>query len=441
MKKYLFYGVFAALMAANLYYGAKVYMNSAVAEEAERLDVYKKIERLTTVMEKVRSDYVDTNRISYDDLIEGALKGMLSSLDPHSEFMPPEKYKELMEDTEGAFGGVGIVVGIRDNALTAISPMEGTPAYEAGVMPGDKIIKIGDKLTAKMGLEDAVKLLRGEPGTEVTITISHPATGAIKEVTLKRANIKVYTVKSVDSKDVSADDKGNFTANNFNVDTNGIGYVRLTGFGKTTTDELIPVIERFKSQDVKGVIIDLRNNGGGLLDQACRICEMFLPSGQLVVSTEGRTGAVEAFRYHSRGKDRLAGVPMVVLVNGNSASASEIVAGCLQDCKRAIILGDQTFGKGSVQSILRLQDGSALRLTTAKYYTPSHKVIHEKGITPDIVVKMTPEEEDILYIKRMVGGEDTIKNMDEAKRKFAESVEDTQLLRAQDLLRGLQLLK
>lgn len=428
MKKYLFYGVVAGLLTLNLFYGAGYYWSANAADEKETESGYKSMELFTTVMEKVRTDYVDADKVTYDELVQGALKGMLSSLDPHSEFMTPEKYKDLMEDTEGAFGGVGIVVGMRDNALTAISPMEDTPAYEAGVIPGDKIVKIGDKMTQKMDLQDAVKELRGEPGTDVVITISRPSIGMVKEITLTRAVIKVDTVKDIDGK------------RSFNVDTNKIGYVRITGFGSTTSDELSKAISRFKEQDIKGMIIDLRNNGGGLLDQACKVCEMFLPNGQLIVSTEGRTGVTEAFRYFSRGKDRLAGVPIVMLVNGFSASASEIVSGCLQDCKRALILGDQTFGKGSVQSILRLPDGSALRLTTAKYYTPSHKVIHEKGITPDILVTMTQEEEDILYIKRMVGGEDTIKAMDEKKRLFAEGVEDIQLLRAQDLLKGIQIL-
>ena len=190
---------------------------------------------------------------------------------------------------------------------------------------------------------------------------------------------------------------------------------------------------------MEGLIIDLRNNPGGLLDQAAKICEMFLPRGQLVVSTEGRVDP--KVEYYSRGKDRIPGVPIAVLVNGSSASASEIVSGCLQDCKRAIIVGDQTFGKGSVQTLIPLPDGSALRLTTAKYYTPSHKVIHEKGITPDILIPMTPEEEEVLYIRRLGGSEDIFKSMSEEKRTFAEGVKDIQLERAHDLLKGVLILK
>jgi len=427
MKKYLFYGPLLALLSLNLFYGAELYWSAQAQDESERESSYQSMELFTRVMEKVRSDYVDGDKVSYNDLIQGALKGMLSSLDPHSEFMTVEKYEDLKADTEGSFGGVGIQVGIRDNYLTAIAPMEDTPAFKAGVMPGDRIIKIGDLITQRMSLQDAVKELRGEPGTDVTITISRPSSGMVKEITLTRAIIKVDTVKDIDGK------------RQFNLDTNHIGYVRLTGFGEQTTSDLADALENFKKQGIKGLILDLRNNPGGLLNQAAMVCEFFLPNGQLIVSTEGRA-APKKIEYHSRGKDRLPGVPMVVLVNTASASASEIVSGCLQDCKRALILGEQTFGKGSVQSIVGLPDGSALRLTTAKYYTPSHKVIHEKGITPDIIVPMTPEEEEALYIQKLVGAEEILKNLDEKKRAFAESVKDIQLERAQDLLMGMQIL-
>lgn len=427
MKKYLIYGPLLALLSLNLFYGAGLYWSAQAQSENERESSYQSMELFTRVMEKVRSDYVDGDKVSYNDLIQGALKGMLSSLDPHSEFMTVEKYEDLKADTEGSFGGVGIHVGIRDNYLTAIAPMEDTPAFKAGVMPGDRIIKIGDLLTQKMGLQDAVKELRGEPGTDVTITISRPSSGMVKEITLTRAIIKVDTVKDIDGK------------RRFNLDTNHIGYIRLTGFGEQTASDLSAAIDRFKEQGIKGLILDLRNNPGGLLNQAAMVCEFFLPNGQLVVSTEGRA-APKKIEYYSRGKDQLPGIPMVVLVNTASASASEIVSGCLQDCKRAVILGEQTFGKGSVQSIVGLPDGSALRLTTAKYYTPSHKVIHEKGITPDIIVPMTPDEEEALYIQKLMGAEEILKNLDEKKRAFAESVKDIQLERAQDLLLGMQIL-
>lgn len=428
MKKKVIYLALWSFLIANLVYGATLYLNAAKAsDESERNSAYQNTLLFTRVLEKVRSDYVDADKVTYEKLIQGALEGMLKSLDPHSEFMTTEKYQELKEDTAGAFGGVGIQVGIRDGNLIAITPIEDTPAYNAGVLAGDRIIKIDDTLTQKMELQDAVKLLRGEPGTDVTITISRPSNGLVKNITLTRAVIKVDTVKDIDGK------------RDFNVDTNGVGYVRLTSFGEQTATDLGAAVDKMKTQDLKGLIIDLRNNGGGLLDQAIRVCEMFLPAGQLVVSIEGRGDQKTAF--NSTRRDKLSGTPIVILVNGGSASASEIVSGCLQDCKRAVILGSQTFGKGSVQSIIQLQDGTALRLTTAKYYTPSHKVIHEKGITPDILVPLTPDEEDALYLKKTPGGEEFIKNMDEKKRKFAEQVKDIQLERAKDLLKGIIICK
>jgi len=428
MKKKVIYLALWSFLIANLVYGATLYLNAAKAsDESERNSAYQNTLLFTRVLEKVRSDYVDADKVTYEKLIQGALEGMLKSLDPHSEFMTTEKYQELKEDTAGAFGGVGIQVGIRDGNLIAITPIEDTPAYNAGVLAGDRIIKIDDTLTQKMELQDAVKLLRGEPGTDVTITISRPSNGLVKNITLTRAVIKVDTVKDIDGK------------RDFNVDTNGVGYVRLTSFGEQTATDLGAAVDKMKTQDLKGLIIDLRNNGGGLLDQAIRVCEMFLPAGQLVVSIEGRGDQKTAF--NSTRRDKLSGTPIVILVNGGSASASEIVSGCLQDCKRAVILGSQTFGKGSVQSIIQLQDGTALRLTTAKYYSPSHKVIHEKGITPDILVPLTPDEEDALYLKKTPGGEEFIKNMDEKKRKFAEQVKDIQLERAKDLLKGIIICK
>lgn len=427
MKKHLIHGILFGVLAVNVFYGAVLYSSAQEESKDERDSAYKSMEVFTQVMERVRSDYVDEDKVSYDDLIQGALEGMLNSLDPHSDFMTEDAFKALKTDTQGSFGGVGIQVSIRDNTLTAIAPTEDGPAYREGVMPGDKIIKIGDQMTQKMTLDEAVKELRGEPGTEVTITISRPSNGLVKEITIKREIIKVDTVKDINGK------------RDFNVDTNKIGYVRLTGFGEQTANDLSAAIDKFKEQKMEGLIIDLRNNPGGLLDQAAKICEMFLPRGQLVVSTEGRVDP--KVEYYSRGKDRIPGVPIAVLVNGSSASASEIVSGCLQDCKRAIIVGDQTFGKGSVQTLIPLPDGSALRLTTAKYYTPSHKVIHEKGITPDILIPMTPEEEEVLYIRRLGGSEDIFKSMSEEKRTFAEGVKDTQLDRAHDLLKGVLILK
>jgi carboxyl-terminal processing protease len=387
---------------------------------------------LADVLEKVRQEYVDGDKLTYQELIHGALKGMLNSLDPHSEFMDAEQYDELKKTTEGQFGGLGLIVQLRDNpgkgkVLTVIMPMEDSPGLRAGIMPMDQIIKIEGKSAANYeSIEDPVKLLRGEPGTSVHLTIRRPSTGEIKDYNLQRAIIKVDSVRDIHD------------AEAFPLEADGIGYVRVTQFGEKTSDELDRAIKKLTDQGMKALILDLRDNPGGLLDQAGQVCEKFLPRGQLVVSTEGR-GPTPRSEYRANGHGKRIDMPIVVLVNGNSASASEIVAGCLQDLQpitHAIIVGEQTFGKGSVQSILPLADGSALRLTTAKYYTPSHKVIHEHGITPDIIVPMTQEEEQSLGYKHSPGG---LEFLDPKDRARVEATHDRQLDRAVEVLEGILL--
>jgi carboxyl-terminal processing protease len=426
MKRRLFYGVLIAGLALNLFAGAQIFFSSLNGEDKE--DAYPSIKLFTTVLDRVRKDYVEGDKLSYQDLIYGALKGMLSTLDPHSEFMEPVKYDELKKDTQGEFGGVGIVISIKDNFLTVVAPMEDTPGFKAGILTGDRILKIDGKSTEKFSLQDAVKRLRCEPGTEVTITLMRPSNGRVREYRLTRAQIKVDTVKDITGK------------REFPLSDNHVGYVRLTQFGEQTTVDLEDALHKLQARGVEALILDLRGNPGGLLDQAVKVCERFLPRGQLVVSTEGRD-AHQKSTYYAGGGFKLLNLPLVVLVNYGSASAAEIVAGCLQDatglgaCK-AIVLGEQTFGKGSVQSILPLQDGSALRLTTAKYYTPSHKVIHERGITPDILVSMTEEEERDVFLKRTPGALESLEPKDQDRVRNAH---DLQLDRAMDLLKGLSL--
>ncbi|HXU77559.1 MAG TPA: S41 family peptidase, partial [Methylomirabilota bacterium] len=372
MKRRILYGAVALALSVNLLVGARVYLSSAQA--AEKDSAYPSLQLFSVVMEKVRNDYVDGKDLKYQDLVYGALKGMLNTLDPHSEFMEPDKYKELQNDTQGNFGGLGIVVSVKDNFVTVVAPMEDTPGFKAGILSGDRIVKIDGKTTEKMNLQDAVKNLRGDPGTEVNLTILRPSSGQLKDYRLTRSVINVDMVKDINSKKL------------FPLGENKIGYIRLVQFGEKTSDDLEAALRKLKGQGMQGLVLDLRWNPGGLLDQAVDVCEKFLPRGELVVTTEGRNRAQDSTRKASGRGDELHNMPIVVLVNLGSASASEIVAGCLQDLKRAIILGEKTFGKGSVQSILPMSDGSALRLTTAKYYTPSHKVIHEEGITPDILV-------------------------------------------------------
>ena len=422
MKKRFFYFLLSTVLVINLVIGAGIYVYSAQGSEKD--DPYANYRLFSDVLEKVRQEYVDGGNLSYQELIHGALKGMLSTLDPHSEFMDASNYDELKKDTQGEFGGVGIVISLRDNFITVVSPMEDTPGFKAGILSGDRIIEIDGKSTDKFTTQDAVKLLRGEPNTEVKVTIFRPGSSEKKDFKLTRAIIKVDTVKDINGR------------KSFPLGEDRIGYVRLTQFGELTADELEKALKKLEGQGMKSLILDLRGNPGGLLDQAGQVAEKWLPRGQLVVSTEGR-GSSQKSVYNATGRNRHANMPMVILVNGGSASAAEIVAGCLQDLQhttKAMVLGEQTFGKGSVQSILPLPDGSALRLTTAKYYTPSHKVIHEKGITPDIIVPMTEEEERDVFLQRTPGG---LESLDEKSRERVKNTRDVQLDRAMDLLRSV----
>ncbi len=404
------------LLGINLAVAARIYSNTSVDLVD---DPYPPIELVTKVMELIRKDYVEGD-ISYKDLSYGALQGMLSSLDPHSQFMEPKVYQDMREDTEGHFGGLGIVISMsKEGFLTVIAPMEDTPGARAGLLPGDRIIKIEDLQTDKMSLQEAVRLLRGVPGTEVTITVFRQRTKdpgeRIKEHTIERAIIKVESVK--DAK----------------ILEENIGYVRITQFNQPTALEFERSLIELEKQGMDSLILDLRNNPGGLLESARQVASKFVPSGKLIVSTEGRDSARKQV-YRSDGGKKFLNIPMVILVNHGSASGSEIVAGALQDLKTAVVVGETTFGKGSVQSILQLPDGSAVRLTTAKYYTPSHKVIHEKGVTPDIEVTISVEDERALLVQRT-----RAKLPPEEGEEKVEPIADVQLDRAIAVLKGVKL--
>jgi|KBSSwiStaDraftv2_1062776.scaffolds.fasta_scaffold202651_1 carboxyl-terminal processing protease len=426
MKRRVFYGTLLGVLAVNLVIGAHIYF--ANVQAAEKDDALPNLRLFGTVLDRVRQEYVDGDKLSYQDLIHGALKGMLSTLDPHSEFMEPAKYDDLKKDTQGEFGGVGIVVSVKDNYITVVAPMEDTPGFRAGILTGDRIVKIDGKSAERMSLTEAVKRLRGLPDTDVVLTTYRPSTGQFKDHTLTRAKIKVDTVKDIDGR------------REFPLSENDVGYIRIQQFGEATSGDLEDALRKLESRKAEAIVLDLRDNPGGLLEQAVQVCEKFLPADQLIVSTEGRDAKTKA-TFHGKGRGKHPAFPLVVLVNNSSASASEIVAGCLQDstalgvCK-AIVVGEQTFGKGSVQSILPLQDGSALRLTTAKYYTPSHKVIHEHGITPDIIVPMSDEEMHDIALKRTPGGIESLPDKDQERVRAAR---DVQLERAMDLLKGISL--
>jgi carboxyl-terminal processing protease len=321
-------------------------------------------------------------------------------------------------------GGLGLVVAMKNNFITVVAPMEDTPGFRAGILTGDRSIAISGKGTERVSLSDAVKQMRGKPDTEVTITVERPSTGVVKDYTLTRAIISMDMVKDINGQ------------KNFPLGEDRIGYIRITQFGDNTGEKLEAALQKLKEQGMKGLILDLRWNPGGLLEEAVAVCQKFLPRGQLVVTTEGRDPRENSVRRANGSGDELKGMPIVVLANLGSASAAEIVTGCLQDLHRAVVLGEKTFGKGSVQSIFPLDDGSALKLTVAKYYTPSHKVIHQHGIAPDLFVPMSDEEQAALLIKRAPGGLESLNEQDRARM---ENYRDVQLDRAEDLLKGILL--
>ena len=333
-------------------------------------ETYEELKTFSEVLNQVQRHYVDETKTK--DLVQGAIRGMLSTLDPHSSYMTPEMYKEMQVETKGEFGGVGIQIGVKENRLAVIAPIEGTPAQRAGIKAGDFIVKVNDETTKDLTLMDAVQKMRGPKGTKVNLTIQRDGTAEPLLFTLMRDTIKIESVKSkiIDN----------------------LGYVRLTQFQEATGRDLAKAIKQFREQKVQGAILDLRNNPGGLLTAAVDVSEQFLPNGKLVVFTKNREGKKD--EWLAKSKDQMDELPMIILVNEGSASASEIVAGALQDWGRAVIVGTTSFGKGSVQTILPLGDGSGLRLTTAKYYTPKGRSIQSTGITPDIVVKLPAQAKD-----------------------------------------------
>ncbi|GFE61602.1 S41 family peptidase [Geobacter sp. AOG2] len=412
------------------------------AAEAKGSD-YESIELFTDVMAIIKKSYVD--EVDTKKLIYGAINGMLASLDPHSSFMSPETYKEMKIDTKGAFGGLGIEISIKDGILTVISPIEDTPAFKAGIKSGDQILKIDDKFTKDLNINEAVKRMRGLKGTKVVLTIMRDGFEKPQEFTLVRDIIQVKSVRS-------------------RLLDDGYGYVRIAQFQEKTDEDLSKALKSLKDEnkgDLKGLVLDLRNDPGGLLDQAVRVVEHFIPEGKMVVYTEGREkDSKMQFTAKKGGKE--PNYAIVVLINGGSASASEIVAGALQDHKRAIIMGTQSFGKGSVQTIIPLSDDSGLRLTTARYYTPKGRSIQAKGITPDIVVerlelpKETGEKKEFMHIREKdldhhFENEDknsqgnTKKDDKKEKNALLKSDDalknDYQAMRALDLLKGWDILK
>ena len=351
-KKFLLY-----LLVFNLFFSALFAKN----------DLYEKIDIFGEVLENIKKDYVDD--VNQSEIMDSAINGVLQSLDPYSAYMSPELFKEMQTDTKGEFGGLGIEIGMEAGVVKVISPIDDTPAAKAGIKAGDYIVKIGKEQVQGKSLVEAVKLMRGPVGTSIDLTVRRKNVKKPLEFKIVR---KIIEVQSVTSKMIG--------------DENKLGYIRLKSFNENSDKQFLKSVKKFeKNTKIKGYIFDLRNNPGGLLTQAINITDFFLEDGE-IVSTKGRKIS-ETRKFFARKGDEINGKPIVVLINNGSASASEIFAGALKDHKRAIILGENSYGKGSVQSIIPLRNGGGMRLTISKYYLPSGKSISEVGVTPDIFVE------------------------------------------------------
>jgi len=354
--------------------GITIGLNRSHKVSALPNSLYEDLKVFTDILGLLQKEYVEETNAK--DLVYGAIKGMLETLDPHSAFMPPNMYKEMQEETKGRFEGLGIEITMKDGILTVVAPIEDTPAFKVGILAGDQILKIGEELTKNLTLFESVKRLRGPKGTKVTITIMREGFTKPREFTVIRDLIPIRSVRH------------ELLEKNY-------GYIRISQFQEKTDSDFekaFKVLEEENKGPLKGMVLDLRNNPGGLLDQAVKVTDRFIDSG-LIVSVEGRKED-QKMKFYAHPNGNIGRYPLVVMINSGSASASEIVAGAIQDHGRGILLGTQTFGKGSVQTIFPLKDGSGLRLTTARYFTPNGRSIQAKGIVPDIIVKpLKPEEE------------------------------------------------
>jgi len=391
------------------------------ASTNDRDVIYEQVELLAEIAMHIKRYYVTEK--SYKEIMAGALHGMLQNLDPHSDFLEEEAYKNMQEDTSGKFSGIGIHIGMKDGVLTVIAPIEDTPAFRAGLQSGDRILAIDGERTLNLPLNEAVKKLRGPRGTKVTVTIARQNEDEPRDVTIIRDEIEVPNVKGA------------------RIIEDGIGYIRITQFSATAPEDLQQALDKLTQQGMKALILDLRHNPGGLLKAAIETAQKFLKPGALIVTTRGRQGASPAMESRAGGSYHNTDMPMAVLINGGSASASEIVAGALRDNKRAALVGETTFGKGSVQSVIPLRPDSqaAIRITTALYYTPSGRQIHDKGIEPDIPVYVTPQEWQKIQMRR-AHIENPALFSEEEKKSLADVV-DPQLQRAVDLLKALLAIK
>ena len=404
--------------------------DSQVSAALER-SIYKNLKTFNEVLDMVQKNYVED--VDSKKLLEGAINGMMKSLDPHSTYMTAEMYKDLEVETRGSFGGIGIEITIKKDVLTVVSPVEDTPAYNAGIKAGDHIIQIDGKSTKDITIMEAVKKLRGPKDSKVTVTIMREDMTKPKDFVITRSIIKIRSVKS-------------------KIYDDHIGYIRVASFQERTAEDLKKVLRDIKAKNgvLEGIILDFRNNPGGLLSQAVAVADVFLKSG-VIVTTKGRTRNMETKSVAKDDGDEPM-CPIIAMVNEGTASAAEIVSGALQDNGRALVLGTQTFGKGSVQTVIPLEDGSALKLTTAKYYTPSGRSIQAEGIKPDIVVKyIRPSEDkemtdDFIRERDLKGHIEQKKENDTNKDKGAKKeqdnlMQDNQLKSALDIIKSWDIMK
>jgi len=416
-----------------------IFVSSAISgtEKKKKDDLYRQVQLFSDAFAIIQAEYV--TEMSPKDLVYGALKGLLSALDPHSQFMDPDTYNELKVDTEGKFGGIGVEITIKDGLLTVVTPIEDTPAWKAGIKTGDRIVKINNELTRDMTITEAVKRMRGKPQEPVNITILRESEKKILEFKIVRDIIKIKDIKEA------------------KILEDGIGYIRLVEFRENTSHDINAALENLSKAGMNALILDLRNNPGGLLEVAVKVTEKFIEKGKKVVYTRGRKSS-QNIEFISRNEHPILNLPLVVLINEGSASGSEIVAGCLKDYRRAIILGTKSFGKGSVQTVIPLSDGSALRLTTSKYFTPLGREIHEKGVMPDIVVEEGKVElanqqetkdkkseeifEEIENKENPAKGEKAPKEEKVSKEEKPQDYKsDNQIIRAVDVLKAIKFYK
>ena len=412
LKRFLV--IFAAILAG--YGAAQFAAHSGAPSWWPDRERDKNVRYFRDVMQLVKENYVGDAPAGYNDLTRAALSGMVSTLDPHSQFMRADEFQETEEELSNAFGGVGMQVEQRDGQIIVVAPIAGTPAERAGMRRGDRLLKIDGKTIDNPTVEKTVRLVRGEPDTEVTITVYRPSQNRTIDFKLKRERIRLESVL------------------NATVRPDGIGYVQITQFSERTGEEFTAALTGLERRGLRALVIDLRDNPGGLLDAAVDVCNEFFEQNELVVYTQGRTPESRENLKAKGGHVRRA-YPIAILVNGGTASAAEIVAGAMKDTRRAVIVGEKTFGKGSVQSVLELQNGEGLRLTTARYYTPSGITIHEKGIMPQVELEVSADDESKIRLQQ--SRTDLTAPAEFTERFGFQRIEDAQLDAADEVLTGV----